>query len=209
MAMTKESLIQLGLTEDQAEGALALYADALKNYVPKEKLDETEAEKEQLTASLAERDKQLSGLKGASGASEALKKQLEEAIIKNKQDAEQAAAELSAYKKDNAINMLLIKLGAKNTKAVKALLNMDAISLDGDHVIGLQDQLTALKESDAYLFGPVIAGREPYGGERAETSAYGENPFKKETFNLTRQGELMRDNPEFAHKLKLAAGYKE
>jgi hypothetical protein len=34
----------------------------------------------------------------------------------------------------------------------------------------------------------------------------GENPFKKETFNLTKQGQLVRHNPALAERLKREAG---
>lgn len=34
------------------------------------------------------------------------------------------------------------------------------------------------------------------------------NPFAKETFSLTEQGRLFRDNPEEARRLAAAAGYK-
>jgi len=35
-----------------------------------------------------------------------------------------------------------------------------------------------------------------------------DNPFKKETWNLTKQGQLLRDNPELYKKLAAAAGAK-
>lgn len=207
--MTKEVLIQLGLTEEQAEKVLGIYNEAVQNLVPKEKLEEAAAEKLQLGEGIKERDKQLEELKGAAGTSEELKKKLDEAIAKNKADSEQAAAELAVYKKDNAVNMQLMKLGAKNIKAVKALIDLGKVSIDGENVIGLQEQLEAVKTSDPYLFEPAITGREPYSGDKTPADEYKDNPFRKETFNLTKQGQLMRDNPELARKLKLAAGYKE
>lgn len=207
--MMKEALIQLGLTEEQTEKVLGMHLEDMKNYVSKEKLNEAETEKAQLTTSLKERDKQLEELKGAAGASEDLKKQLDEAIAKNKADSEQAAAELAAYKKDNAVSLQIMKLGAKNIKAVKALLDLSKVSIDGENLIGLQDQLDALKVSDSYLFYPAMAGREPYGGDKTPPDEHKGNPFKKETFNLTKQGQITRENPELAKRLRMAAGYKE
>jgi hypothetical protein len=55
-------------------------------------------------------------------------------------------------KLDNALEMALINGKAKNTKAVKALLTMDNIKLDGDKLLGLEEQLTELKKNDPYLF---------------------------------------------------------
>lgn len=206
--MTKEALIQLGLSEEQAERVLALHSETAKNLVPKEKLDESETEKAQLTASLAERDKQLNTPKTAVGADGELKKKLEEAIAQNKADSEKHAAEFAEYKKDNAVNLLLMKSGAKNVTAVRALLDISKVSIDGENVIGLQDQIDALKESDPYLFEPAISGREPYSGDKTTADELKNNPFKKETFNLTRQCQIARDNPELAKRLKAAAGIK-
>jgi hypothetical protein len=44
---------------------------------------------------------------------------------------------------------------------VEALLNKDSIKLDGDKLLGLEDQLKALKESDAYLFEGEQQPRKP------------------------------------------------
>ena len=40
----------------------------------------------------------------------------------------------------------------RNSKAVSALLDLDKVSLSDKGLEGLDDQLTALKESDSYLF---------------------------------------------------------
>ena len=205
--MQKEALLQIGLTEEQADKILGLFAESiLKSYVPKEKLEEAEKENIRLTTSLKERDTQLEGLKATAGLSEELQKKLDAAIAKNQKDSEQAAAEFAAYKKDNSINLYLLKIGAKNAKAVKALLDLDKVSVDGENLIGIKEQLDALKISDAYLFEPIMSGREPSGGGSSYENEPKDNPFKKETWNLTKQGQLFKENPELYKKLKAAAG---
>ncbi|HWQ76562.1 MAG TPA: phage scaffolding protein [Syntrophomonas sp.] len=61
-------------------------------------------------------------------------------------------ADIGKMKLDSALEMALVAGKAKNSKAVKALLDMDAIKLDGDKLLGLDDQLTKLKTDSAYLF---------------------------------------------------------
>lgn len=39
-----------------------------------------------------------------------------------------------------------------NNKAIKALLDMEAIKYENDNLVGLDEQLKALRESDSYLF---------------------------------------------------------
>jgi hypothetical protein len=207
----------MGLTPEQAEAAAKAHEDALKealnvaleNHVPKAKLDEVVTENGQLTTSLAERDNQLKALQGASGGIEAIKKQLADAIAQNETDSKSAAAELAAYKKDNALNLALAQAGAKNPTAVKALLDSEKIIVDGERLIGFNEQIEALKTSDDYLFteGGGLSGREPSAGSGgANPSDPKDNPFKKETYNLTKQAEIYKKDPEQAKRLAAAAG---
>ena len=217
--MLKETLQKLGLTAEQIdeatkahEAAVKVALDtALENHVPKTKLDEAIAENGQLVKTLSERDNQLRELQSTAGNSDNLKKQLDEAIAKNVADSNAAATELANYKKNNALDLAIIKAGAKNPKAVKALLNTDRISVDGENLIGLNEQLEALKTSDAYLFGEGsgLSGRSPSAGSSgADTNEPKDNPFKKETFNLTQQAAIYKKDPEQAKRLAAAAGVK-
>jgi hypothetical protein len=79
------------------------------------------------------------------------------------------------------------------------LLNLENIKLDGDNLIGLDDQLKAIKESDDYLFED-----QPSGGTGANPAGGGtarKNPWKKETFNLTEQAKILSENPTLAAQL--------
>jgi len=60
----------------------------------------------------------------------------------------------------------------------------------------------ALNEAVEARFKQV--GRKPEGGN-SDDSYTGLNPWKKETFNLTKQAELLRTDPELAKQLKLQA----
>lgn len=60
--------------------------------------------------------------------------------------------DIAAVKLDSAVNLALVKAKAKNPKLAKAALDMSIIKLDGENLIGLSEQITALRESDAYLF---------------------------------------------------------
>ena len=102
----------------------------------------------------------------------------------------------------------LANVGAKNPKAVKALLDLEKISLDGENLIGLSDQVKILEESDPYLFDndSKLSGYESKSGNgHAVSNLIKDNPFKKETWNLTKQGQLLRENPELYNKLKSAS----
>lgn len=55
--------------------------------------------------------------------------------------------------------------GAKNSKAVKALLDNDGLKLNGESIVGLDEQLKTIKEENGYLFNddskPVIVRTTP------------------------------------------------
>ena len=74
-----------------------------------------------------------------------LKKQLSD--LQTKYDADMAA-----MRRDNAIELALAGCRAKNSKAARALLDLDAIKLDGDKLLGMDDQLESLRKENPWLF---------------------------------------------------------
>ena len=148
--MNKEQLIKMGLSEDQATQVLGLLEN---NFIPKGRFNEVYEESAKLKESIAERNKQLEELKKATGDTEALKKQIETLQADNKAKEETYKAEMHKIKLDSALELALTGAKAKNSKAIKALLDNEKIKLKDDGAIdGLSDQLEALKKSDSYLF---------------------------------------------------------
>ncbi len=197
--MNKEQLMELGLTEEQAEKVLAKYV----NMIPKHRFDEVNEEKKELKNQLEERDAQLKELKVKASGNDELTAKITELEKLNKATKEEYEAKMSVLKKETAIELKLKDEKAKNIKAVKALLDLEKVSLDGDNLVGLDEQLKTLKESDAYLFGEdKISGRDPHPGGDSLDSQAKKNPFGKEHFNLTEQGRLFREDPELAVKLQ-------
>lgn len=98
----------------------------------------------------------------------------------------------------------------RNIKAIKALLNLENVKLDGESIIGLKDQLEALKKSDSYLFAEEqqtkFSGIHPVDGSKPPQ---GYNPWKKDTFNLTDQGKIFKENPDQAKQLMAQAGVNQ
>lgn len=69
--------------------------------------------------------------------------------------------------------------------------------------VGVEEMLKPYREDKAmgHLFRQEQLYK-PQGGNAGGT----ENPFAKETFNMTKQGELLKSNPEQARALAAAAG---
>lgn len=204
--MTKEQLLGMGLTEEQADKVMAAHREVLTGFIPKARFDEINEEKKELKNQLDDRDKQLQELKVKAAGNEELTAKITELEELNKQTKEEYENKIAALRKETAIELALKDAKARNIKAVKALLDLEKVSLDGDNLIGLDEQLKRLKESDPYLFGEdKLKGRDPNPPTDPVPDIYKKNPFSKEHFNLTEQGRIFRENPELAAKLKAAA----
>jgi len=151
--MKKAEFIALGISEELAAKAEKASLEELKGYVEKSKHDEAIEENKTLKASVSDRDKQLETLKASAGDNEELKKQIETMKQQNADQEKAHKAELAQLRLDNAIDAALTAAGAKNGKAVKALLDVSKVKLGEDgELTGWDDQLKAIQKSDAYLF---------------------------------------------------------
>ena len=176
--MNKEELLKLGLTEEQAEKVLSANTEQLKGFIPKARFDEVNNAKKQAEKDLSERDKQLETLKNSTGDVETLKNTIKQLQDENKASKEQYEANISKIKLDNAIDNALGNAKAKNSRAVRALLDMEKIKFENETLSGLDEQLKALKEAEdsKFLFEeikepakPSFSGVEP-GASTGETN---------------------------------------
>jgi hypothetical protein len=132
------------------DSKIAIVSDG--NWFPKDKFDQVNSDNKDLKKQLKDRDVQLSELKTKATGNEELTKQINDLTEQNKKTAADYQAKLDQQSFDFALKDALSGAKAKNPKAVEALLNKDSIKLDGDKLLGLDDQLKAIKESDSYLF---------------------------------------------------------
>jgi len=207
MDWLKELLKKAGVEEGKIDSLVAdINKELPKHFIPKGKYNEVAEAKKKLETDLQARDAQLEELKKAAGTSEELKKQIETLQAENKKAKEEWETQIAKMKLDFAVERALTAAKAKNPKAVKALLDMSKVKLDGEQLLGLDDQLKAIQQSDPYLFGDpgkVGSGTNPPGAGNPEV-----NPWKKETFNLTLQGRILREDPAKAARMKAEAGIK-
>ena len=183
-----------------------IVVDPNEPMLPKRRLDEVIAERNRYKELVEERDSQLADLKTWAKDNEALKAQIAELQAKNKQVTEDYEKQLEEQRFAFAIERAVAKADARNVKAVVALLDTSKISLDGENLLGFDEQIAALKKSDPYLFGVDLKGRMPEGTGKPPKEI--PNPWKKESFNLTKQGQILKTDPELAAKLMAEAGVK-
>lgn len=126
--MKKDDLVKLGIDEALAAKAAEAFAEELRGYIPKARFDEVNEAKKQLEKA------DVAGLQA----------QLAKLQEESKKAKEQYDAELKNLQLGSAVDKALLTAKAKNLKAVKALLELDKLQMDGDTVKGLEDQLKNL-----------------------------------------------------------------
>lgn len=167
--MTKEELVKLGLTDEQATAVIKAHTEELKGYVPKSRLDEVIEERNGLRDQVAERDKQIKALGESAGDNQALKDQVAQLQADNQKAADEYAANIAQIRLDNAVDLALAGAKAKNSKAVKALLDLSKSKVGEDgKVEGLEDQIKAIQKSDAYLFDSGEPAKTQYKGVKPQ-----------------------------------------
>ena len=134
-------------------------------YVDKDKFDKAETKAKELETQLSSANDTIKGFKDLDV--ESLKKGVADWEQKYKADTAALNEKLINQTKSSKIEIALLGAKAKNTKAVKALLDEEKISLDGDNLLGINEQLEAIKKDNAFLFddGKPQNPPAPYGGE--------------------------------------------
>lgn len=149
--MKREFLKELGLEDEAIDKIMAEHGKTVNETKQKaEKVDSLEEQLEDYKKQISERDTQLEELKKVDA--EGLQAKIDELQQQNETTKTEYEEKLQQQAFDHKLESALSGAKVKNTRAVKALLDMDTIKLDGDTLKGLDDQLNNLKESDAYLF---------------------------------------------------------
>lgn len=194
------------VTEKAGDNKLAVVSDG--NYIPKEKFDSVNKEKNDYKKQVSERDTQLDELGKKVKDNEELTGEIDRLKSENQTATQELQDKLDKQAFDYALKDALTASKVKNAKAVKALLDTDKIKVDGDKLLNLDDQLEALKESDGYLFEQEEQQQQDKPnfttGQHKTTS--GINPFSKENFNLTEQSRLFKEDPAKYEQFKTQAG---
>ncbi len=149
--MKKEDLTAKGLSEEMAAEVIAMVK---KGYVTIEKYNSDTS---------------------------ALNDKISSINSKSKAEAEKYCADIKALKIDNAVNIAIAKAGAKTEKAVKALIDIDKISVDeSGKVKGIDEQIKGLAEGEdtKYLFNSEAfkgvsvgsSGQEPEAADISKMS---------------------------------------
>lgn len=171
--MTKESLMAMGLTEEQATKVM----EGLNgSFVTKTRFNEVNEELKTAKATITEWDGQLNALKTSGADAAALQAQITQLQADNAAKDQEHAAEIKKIKIENAVEKALTDAKAINPATVKPLLAafLEKADLDDDGTIrGLADEIGKLAKAEgtSFLFKAddttttsTISGASPAGG---------------------------------------------
>lgn len=192
--MKKEELVAKGLSEEQAQAVMDIWNETIKGFVPKERFDE-------VNGKLKEANTTIDTLKKSNADNEELQKQVKE--YKEKVTILEATA--ANTRKECALKDKLKEAGVVDADyIIYKQGGIDKFTFDKEgNPVGIDDVVKPLKESSPHLFKTEPgADYKPAGGGTPPSK----NPFAKDSFNLTEQGKLLRENPAQAKALASAAG---
>ena len=159
--MKTEELKGLGLSDEQIAAVMK------QNGLDVENAKSKYADYDDVKKQLGEAGKTIEELKGKAGDAAAIQKAADEWKSKAEKAEQDAKAKMDALRFDYALERELGKAGARNAKAVRALLDAEKLKMkDGgpngaDEIDGLKEQLDKLKGENGFLFEDEDGGAKP------------------------------------------------
>lgn len=165
MFKTKEELIAMGLTAEQADAVIKAHNDTIKDqFVPKHRFDEVYQENTANKQTIASLNQQITQLGSFQGTAEELQQQINTLTAQNTQMQTQHQQELDQLKLDNAIKFGIASYERKPHDADLVLGKLDRtkLSLKEDGTVeGLKEQLDGIVKNSEFLFAPVSPAPDP------------------------------------------------
>lgn len=149
--MNKKDLSNLGIEdEDIAQKIIVLHGKDIEKL--KTDVESRDGELKTLQSQIEEATKTIEGFKEMD--IEGVKQKAEEWKTKAEQIEKEAAVEMQKLKFEHTLESALANSKARNTKTVKALLNLDDLKMSEEtgNIIGLDEQLQKITEEHDYLF---------------------------------------------------------
>jgi hypothetical protein len=136
------------------------------SYIPKAKFDEVNTMKNEYKSQVDGYAKQLDELQKKAAGNDELLKQIDALKQQNEKVTADFESKLMKANLDHAIERAIVDAKGKNPRAILALLDTEKVKIENDKLVGIDEQLKAIRTSDAYLFdiAPPSSGANPNAG---------------------------------------------
>lgn len=169
--MDTETLKGFGLNEEQIKSVMGEYGKVI-NPLKQEKT-QLEQERDALKTQVDDVTNKLTEAQKTAEKGSDLEKQINDLQTQLADSKTEADKQLTATRKSYEISSALREAGARSNKAVLAFIDQDKVNFDDNgKLIGLSEQLDAVKKDNDYLF----ATAEPENGNGKPRISTGGNP---------------------------------
>jgi len=169
--MKTEYLKEIGLSQEQIDKVFAENGKDIKAL--KDDNDSLKAQLATANETLTKATEEIKGYKDLD--IESIKKNAAEWELKAKEAQEKADHEIYSMKFESALNTALTTAKARNTKAVRALLDESIIKVTDTGIAGLSEQLDNIRKDNAYLFETESSGGAGFGNTTPITTTNNTN----------------------------------
>lgn len=171
--MKKEDLLEMGIDEETAKAVMVKHGKTVTQL--NTQLSAVENERDSANQQLQANQAELNTLKESAKGNEELTQQLADLQSKFDNAKTESETKLTEQQKDFAIKLALKEASALDESIVLSLLDRDTIKVTDSGLQGLDEQLSGLKESKAFLFQEqtdpnarekpeIVPGGNPTGG---------------------------------------------
>lgn len=205
-----------GKVKEKIDAANASEPDKLKHiryadlsdgeYVSKDKYTAVLGENENLSGQIKTLNATIAELKKNNSGNE----KLQNTITALQDDLKKQQEENMRIVKTSALKEKLSKEGVVDPDyLIYKAGGIDNFTFDKkNNPVGVSDIVQSYKKDDTFAYLFKQEPKKPPYNPKSGGEDNADNPFAEETFNMTKQGELLKSNPEQARAMAAAAGVK-
>lgn len=192
--MKRKFLEDMGLTKEQIDSIMTENGSDIES--AKGEIDRVKAELEQTKTQLQEANTTIDGFKDY----EQVKSQVEEYKTKYEQSKAEYEAKIADMQFGTSLDAAITAAGGRNAKAVKALLDVEALQASKDQTTDIKAAIEACQKENGYLFGATEPIKNPIGPTQGPALGITKEQFK--TMGYKERLELKQSSPEKYAELK-------
>lgn len=201
-----EEILKMLYGDAVTEESLAKFREELgKRFVPKADFNQRGEELKMLREKLSAAEEKIVAGEHFEQENQSLAGELSMLREVYERDMEAAKVKEAEIHLQHAVERALVQEKARNLVAVRALLNMEGITLENGQLVGFDEQIEQLKQENGYLFeksAEVINFMRPTGGDTVMT----EEEFQK--LGYMEKLKLKKEQPDVYQKFTKFSGGK-
>ena len=192
--MKRKFLEEMGLTKEQVDSIMAENGSDIE--AAKGELETVKAELEQTKTQLQEANTTIDGFKDY----DQVKAQVEEYKTEYERSKVEYETKITDMQFGAALESAITAAGGRNAKAVKALLDVDALKASKNQEADIKAAIEACQKDNGYLFGATEPINNPIGPTQGAALGITKEQFK--TMGYKERLELKQNSPEKYAELK-------